>query len=347
MHESIFVSFLRGFFSRLGTILGIVLGIFFAFILIGLFSGKSITSPEIKYSYASYVEPNAKGEREVLSSTTPVILKINVHGVIGTDDMTRQKIRELLVESREKSLDNDRVKAILLNIDTPGGAVFDADGIYRLLKAYKEQYNVPIYGYVDGMCASGGMYVACAADKIYASESSIVGSIGVLIPTAMNFSKLMDKVGVESLVLSAGKGKDDLNPFRPWKPGEEVNYQELIDYFYDIFVNVVTTNRPKVDKEKLINEYGAHVFPANKALEIGFIDGADYSQNKVLEELAVAANLQDEEYQVVELKQDNFLLSLFKSESHPLLKGEVVHRLDLGSELDPKLMNQFLYLYRL
>ena len=175
----------------------------------------------------------------VSSSTTPVILKVNVQGVIGIDDLTRHKFQELLTESREKSLKNDRVKAILLCIDSPGGTVSDADGIYNALKAYKKQFGVPVYAYVDGLCASGGMYIACAADKIYASDASLVGSIGVLFPAMFNFVKLMEKVGVDSKTLIAGKGKDEMNPFRTWKPDEGANYQKIVDDFYEIFVDVV------------------------------------------------------------------------------------------------------------
>ena len=95
----------------------------------------------------------------------------------------------------------------------------DADGIYRAIKHYKEQYQVPVIAYVDGLCASGGMYIACAADKIYATDVSLVGSVGVLFPSFMNFSKLLDTVGVQSLTISSCKGKDDMNPLRPWKEG--------------------------------------------------------------------------------------------------------------------------------
>jgi protease-4 len=347
MQESIFRSFLRGFFTRFGSVTGIILAIFFSFIIIGIFSSKGDKEAEIKTNFSPYIQPNANDVRKELAATSPVVLKLNIQGVIGTEDITRQKIKELLVESREKTLANDRVKAVLLCLDTPGGTVIDADGIYRLIKDYKERHNVPVYAYVDGLCASGGMYVACAADKIYANDSSLIGSIGVIVPSAMNFTKLLDKFGVESLTISAGKGKDELNPFRPWGPDEGKNYQELVDDFYTNFVGIVTDNRPKVSKEKLINEYGAHVFTSPKAVEIGFIDGSGYDQNKVLEELAAAANLTDGKYQVIELKQESFLMSLFKSEKNiPLLTGEVHHRLDLGVELDPKLINQFLYLYR-
>ncbi|MFI5264393.1 MAG: S49 family peptidase, partial [Candidatus Kapaibacterium sp.] len=93
------------------------------------------------------------------------------------------------VESQEGDFKNNRVKGILLYMDTPGGYSTDSDTIYRLLMEYKKQYKVPIYAYVDGLCASGGMYIAITADKIMASDTSLIGSIGVIAPTFMNFTK--------------------------------------------------------------------------------------------------------------------------------------------------------------
>lgn len=347
MNESIFRSFTRSFFVRFGSLMGILLGIFFGFMLIGIFLEKTDGENGIEYAYTPQIEANAQNERELLDRTTPVILKVNLQGIIGSEILNRHTMRQLLVESREKSLKNDRVKGILLNIDSPGGTVTDAAGIYDLLKAYKEQYHVPVYAYVDGLCASGGMYIACAADKIFTSESSIIGSIGVMAPTVMNFSKAMDKIGIDSLTMTAGKGKDDLNPFRPWKPDESENYQLMIDDFYEIFVAVVTENRPNVNREKLITEYGAKIFPPLKAKEIGFVDETGYSWNYALDLLAKDIGLEEGKYQVVTLKNDNWLLSIFKGQKDlSLLKGEIKHQLDIQGQLDPKLMNQYLYLYR-
>lgn len=345
MHESIFRSFARAFFVRFGTLLGILLGIFFSFAIMSIFLSKK-DNDTLSYSYTPTIMANALGERKVQTEKSPVILKLNLQGTIGINDLDRHKTNELLIESREKTLKNDRVKGIILCIDTPGGTVTDADGIYRLLKNYKEKYKTPIYAYVDGLCASGGMYVACAADKIYASESSIVGSIGVMLTTAMNFSKTLEKVGVDSVTLTAGKGKDELNPFRPWKPNEAENYQVLVDDFYKIFVSIVADNRPAVNKEKLITEYGANIFTADKAKEIGLIDGAGYDYNRTLAELVTAAGIQDDEsYQVIELKEDNWINSLFSAQaSNPLLKGEMKHTLQIEGQLDPKLQNKILYL---
>jgi protease-4 len=254
-------------------------------------------------------------------------------------------VRQMLVESREDILKNDRVKALMLNIESPGGAAVDADSIYHAVKAYKERYKVPVYAYVDGLCASGGMYVACAADKIYASEISLIGSVGVIIQPFVNVAALMDKIGVISMTLYAGKGKDDMNPLRAWKAGEQDNLQNIVEDYYTQFVNIVAENRPQLDKTKLIKEYGANIYPAAKATEYGYIDGHGLSYSEALKKLVEAAGIKDDNYQVFQMESKNWVTQLLKSSS-PVLTGTIKHQIQLTPELDPALMNKFLYLYQ-
>ena len=274
-----------------------------------------------------------------------MILQINLNGIIGLDGLDQGSIREMLVESREGVLKDGLVKGVLLYILTPGGTVIDADGIYHAINAYKKEYKVPVYAYVDGMCASGGVYVACAADKILASESSIIGSVGVIAPAALNFSQLLEKVGVQSLILYAGKGKDDLNPLRPWKPGEETNYKDLIDHFYAQFVQIVTSNRHSMDKTKLVKDYGAKVFPANLAKELGYIDESGVSLREAISRLTKQMGIENEDYRVVQLSKQTWFNELFKS-NFDFFKGTMKHQLQLSPEYDAKLINQFQYMYR-
>ncbi len=167
MRESLWYASFRALLVTFFSIIGIALGLLFFFIIIG--SAFSTTEePERKYDVK--IAPNAENIRKVMSDTTPIILKLNINGLIGLENLTMDAVRQMLVESREGDLKSNRVKALILNIETPGGSAIDSDGIYRAIKSYKEQYKVPVYAYVDGLCASGGMYVACAADKIYASE---------------------------------------------------------------------------------------------------------------------------------------------------------------------------------
>lgn len=343
MRDSILYSSVRSFFVAACAVVGIGIGFTVLVVLAALISTSS-GQENITTSYKAEILPNVENVRKELSKEAPVLLQMNVHGVIGVDTLTTAGIRQQLVESREGIFANNRVKGILIHMNSPGGTMDDSDGIYRLLKVYKEQYKVPIYVYVDGMCASGGMYIACAADKIYASDVSLIGSVGVLTPSFVNLSQLMDKIGVQALTLTAGKGKDELNPLRPWKPGEQDSYQSIINYYYQSFLNIVTKNRPRLDKTKLVDDYGAHVFPAAIAQQYGYIDESNKSLSETQKAILQQLGIEGDYYQVIQLQSSNWVSELFKGQCS-LLQGKVTHEVRLPSELPPELMNKFLYLY--
>ncbi len=293
------------------------------------------------------IAEDASGQRELLSPSTPVIVKLDIRGVIGLEDLTTPVFEALLLDSREGLLGSQRVKGIFLHIDTPGGTVTDSDGIYRALLAYKAKYNVPIYGFIDGLCASGGMYIACACDKIFATSSSIVGSVGVLMGPNFNVADTMERYGVKSMTITEGKDKDMLNPFRPWVPGEDVSVRNCIRFSYEQFVHIVTTARPMLDKQKLVDEYGAQIYPAPQSAVLGYIDQGESSYVEALKDLVVQAGIGEEEpYQVICLKAPhNFFEQLIKGKG-TLLEGKMIHRVEMGP-ISEKLKGKLLYLYPL
>jgi protease-4 len=342
MQDSLIRSSLRAFLIAFFSFLGILLSIVAITLFVSFLSESDETIPS---NYSPEIKPNAEGIRKKLSNSSPVILELDINGVIGAIDLTQEKIEHLLMESRENTLADDRVKGILLRINSPGGTITDADGIYRALKDYKARHHVPIYAFTDGLCASGGMYVACAADKVYASDVTIAGSIGVITGSYVNVYQLMEKLGVKALTLSEGKGKDELNPMRPWAPDEDKNIKEIIQYYYASFVDIITSNRPQVSKEELVNTYGAKVFPAVAAAKIGYIDEAGATRNSTLKKLLTALSIEDDYYQVISLKSTNWLSQLVNSES-PALTGTVKHELTLEGQLPKELLGKPLYLYK-
>lgn len=345
MRDSILYSAIRALFVAFCVVIGLSLGFVFISILIGAISGSS-GSQQLTTVYTEEILPNANGKREVLSSSSPVILQVNIDGIIGTTLLDEKTIRQILVESREGSYKNDRVKGILVYINTPGGTVTDADGIYRAISDYKAKYKIPVYAFIDGLCASGGMYIALSTDKIFATDISLIGSVGVIAPSFMNVTKLLDKIGVETLTLSAGKDKDAMNPLRPWKAGEDENYKQIIDYYYSHFVDLVTRHRPEISKEILIQDYGARVYPAPDAKAKGFIDVSGAKLSDALKELLPVAGITDDNYQVITLSTKNWWSTLFSGNAEPpLFSGKIEHRLSFSPEVDIRLKNQFLYLY--
>lgn len=341
--ESIFVSAVRSFLTCFAAILGILIGVCIFIIGMVFVSGPTVLPEKCDL----LVAPDANGKRELLPDSAPVVLKLDIHGVIGQGDLSQEKVENLLLDSREGMLHNGRVKAILLHIDSPGGVASDADGIYRALLSYKKKYNIPIYAYVDGLCASGGMYIACAADKIYANPSSVIGSVGVILGPNFNISGLMDRYGVQALTITEGKDKDMLSPFRPWVPGEDASIRAITADLYDTFVSIVTESRPRLDRTKLINDYGAQVYIAKTAQEYGYIDVADSSYAQALIDLTQAAGFKDPHfYQVFQLQVPHPFLSQLASDKLSLLQGKITHVFQISSYMNSELSGQFLYLYQ-
>ncbi|HSX12425.1 MAG TPA: S49 family peptidase, partial [Rhabdochlamydiaceae bacterium] len=260
--------------------------------------------------------------------------------------LTEQKINNLLLTSREGILKGDRVKAVLLYMNTPGGTANDADVIYRALMDYKARYHVPIYTYVEGLCASGGMYIASASDRILASPESIIGSVGVLLGPTFNVSEAMDKIGVKALTLTAGKDKDALNPFRPWVAGEEDSIKKITLSLYNRFVDIVVAARPALDRTLLVQDYGAQVFVAEEAQALGFIDDGNSSYNAALKELAAAANFKEgEKYQVLHIESPHGIITELAQGKASFLSGKIKHVFPLGPNITSEMSGKFLYLY--
>lgn len=338
--ESIIISTIRSFFRSFAAFIG-----FFTALMLLLFVLISLSSPYTQPEKSTFlISPDAKGKRQLLGPTAPVIVKLDISGVIGVKNLTTEKISSLLLDTQEGILQNDRVKALFLYIDSPGGTVTDSAGIYRALMDFKAKHNLPIYAYIDGMCASGGMYIACAADKVFASTSSVIGSVGVRFGPAFNFSTLMQNYGVEALTITQGKDKDMLNPFRPWKIDEDSSLRALTSAMYEQFVDLVSSARPSLDKQKLVSDYGAQIYIAEEAKEHGYIDIANSSYNAALEELAQEAKL--ESYQVITIQTTHNFLSELAQARFSLMEKLGNIFFPKSNSVYPELEGKFLYLYQ-
>ena len=342
-NESIFVSALRGFFKSFAVVIGI--GVALLLLILGISAlSNSIETPD---KSTLKLSSDANWNRKLLPDSSPVILRIDLTGVIGTGNNKIDKFREMLLTSREGALSGNRVKGIFLYINSPGGLATEISSIYQILKQYKEKFHVPIYAFVDGISASGGMYISCAADKIYATEQSIIGSVGVRLGPNFNVSDAMDKWGVKTLTLTEGKNKDALNPFRPWKEGEDAAFKAIMQSSYAQFLDVVISNRKNMDKEKLINDYGAKIFSAMQAQEYGYIDDGKASYDETLALLAKAAGIkEDAKYQVVAISPRQSVLKDLSENRMELLKGKIHHTFPIAPNLDSELSGQILYLFQ-
>ena len=199
------------------------------------------------------------------------IAVVKIEGVI----LDSKDIIEELREHRE----NKSVKAIMLRIDSPGGAVAPSQEIYTEVLNIRDEGKKKIVTSMGSVAASGGYYIASASDRIVANPGSVTGSIGVILELA-NVSGLMKKVGVESVVIKSGKFKDVGSLFRTMTAEERELLQGVIDDTYDQFVDAVAAGRG-INKEDLLPIADGRVFTGRQAKKLGLVDDLGSMQDAI------------------------------------------------------------------
>lgn len=214
------------------------------------------------------------------------ILVVPIAGLI--DDHPHQGLlssRPSLVEEVSSTLAKARrdktIKALLLRIDSPGGSVTATDILYRELLRYRKETGVPIVAQVGGLAASGGYYVALAADRLIAHPTSVVGSIGVILYT-LRVDGLLNKIGVSVEPVKTGAKKDMGSPFRAMNEAERAQLQGVIDDLFGEFVGAVAERRKGLTAERVRRELGdGSIWTARQALALGLIDAIGYTPEAV------------------------------------------------------------------
>jgi protease IV len=190
----------------------------------------------------------------------------------GTIETGTSGAADAVIPALNRAYLDDNAVGVVLHINSPGGSPVQAgminDEITRLRKAYPRK---PLYVVVDEICASGGYYIAAAADKIFVNKASIVGSIGVLMD-GFGFTGLMDKVGVERRLLTAGENKGFLDPFSPQSAKQKGYAQEMLNEIHQQFIDVVRQGRGKRLKETP-ETFSGLFWSGAKAVELGLADG--------------------------------------------------------------------------
>ncbi|WP_165793750.1 S49 family peptidase [Hyphococcus luteus] len=197
------------------------------------------------------------------------------------------KVKEQLL----KAAKDDDVKAVMLFVSTPGGTIVGSEAIHDGVLAVKEA-GKPIVAHVDMMSASGGVWSTAAADKIFADHGSLVGSVGVIFGNFMYYKDpvaidgglfrggVTTRGGVKSTVIAASEGKDLGNPFRPMTEREKTLLEASAKEFYEKFLDHVTQYRP-LDRDALVDDYGAMIFANDAAEARGYIDGSRTYQESI------------------------------------------------------------------
>ncbi len=177
-----------------------------------------------------------------------------------------------VVEQLDAAANDGRVKAVVLRINSPGGTVTASDILYEEIKAFREKTGKPVVAFFQDVAASGGYYLACAADEIIAQRTSVTGSIGVIMQM-VDLTGTLAKLGIKAEAITSGAFKDAGSPLRPMKAEERAVFQAMIDGFHQQFVAVVDEGRPGLDREGVVKLADGRVYIAEQALEAGLIDG--------------------------------------------------------------------------
>ena len=203
----------------------------------------------------------------------PVVAVVKLHGVITPtpSPLSRGTINVNTVESAlSRAFDHDRLAAVALAVNSPGGAPTQSALVAERIRELADRKKVPVLAFCEDVAASGGYWLACAADEIYAHRSSLVGSIGV-VTSGFGLSGLLERVGVERRVHTVGENKVRLDPFRPEKDEDVAWLASLQTQLHDQFVDWVRSRRG--DRLAGDDLFSGEVWTGAKAVDLGLVDG--------------------------------------------------------------------------
>jgi protease-4 len=236
----------------------------------------------------SFVSSNADDE-VTMKVDKNSILHMELSGVI----MNGKKF----IKNLKKYKKDPKIKAIVININSPGGAVGPSQEVYTEIKRAREETKKPIICVSTGIIASGAYYSAVACDKIVVAPGALVGSIGVVMEFA-NLSKLYDWAKVSRFTITSGKFKDSGNEFRDMRPDERALFQDMITEVYEQFRTTVKDSRKL--KDEVLDQYAdGRVFTGTKAVKLGFADLEGTFEDAV--QLAAKEAKLGDDYEVIEL----------------------------------------------
>ena len=173
-----------------------------------------------------------------------------------------------IIDEIKKYSEDSSIKAVVLRVNSPGGAVAPAQEIYKEIIKLKKLKKVVVS--LGALAASGGYYVACPADKIVANPGTLTGSIGVIMEIP-NFEGLLKKIGVETQVIKSGKHKDIASPFKSMSPEERKILQSVLDDVHEQFISAVSDSKG-IDFEEIKKLADGRIFTGKKAKELGLVD---------------------------------------------------------------------------
>lgn len=226
---------------------------------------KCLTFAYLAVALGMFIYPRFEAE---MTTDKDHVAVINVLGMIAEGEAANANV---IIEGLRDAEKDKNTKGIILNINSPGGSAVQSAYVYEEIRRQKAKHpDIPIFSVVGDMCASGGYYIASASDKIYVSQASLIGSIGVIM-NGFGFSDVLHKLGVERRLLTAGEHKAMLDPFSPINLQEEKHMQSLLDQVHQQFIAAVKQGRG--DRLKETPEmFSGLVWTGEEGVKLGLAD---------------------------------------------------------------------------
>ncbi len=228
-------------------------------------------------------------EKTIAGAGADKVLVIDVSGMITGDEdknmlgaQAAPNIAARIKEELNLAIEDRHVKAVVLRINTPGGAVTTCDIISHEISQFKKKKNIPVIAELMDVAASGGYYIAVSADRIIAHPTTVTGSIGV-VAYNVNASGLMEKIGLTDQTIKSGDKKDMGSPLRPMTEEDKLILKTVIDGLYDRFLDVILEGRKGAGftKPELKKIADGRIFSAAQALDLKLIDSIGYLEDAV------------------------------------------------------------------
>lgn len=253
------------------------------------------TKESVTINFDSNVEYNTNSSQKLSSKGNIAALYIE-----GTIQQANVDYDQQWLLSTISAIKNDKKNVgIAIFINSPGGAVYQTDDVYLALEDYKTTGR-PIYVYQGPMAASGGYYISCAGNKIYANRNTLTGSIGVIAGQSMDLTGLLNKLGIKSETIYAGKNKNMGNYNAPFTPEQKAIMQSIADECYEQFVKIVAKSR-NMTYEEAAKLSDGRIYTAQQALDNGLIDAIG-SWDLMLDDMA-DAEFEGTNYKIVTYKK--------------------------------------------
>ena len=304
---------MRVFIETFSKILAFLSAILFFFLIVSLIS-NFISNRNI--SHFSYYKGNKQSEQKIaiLNINGPIISEPqNISNLQIFNSL--ESIYPSLIRSYLKELSEKNIVGLIISLNSPGGSVSATQKIYKIIKEFKKNLNIPIYFHSSNILASGAYWISLSGDKIYADYGAIIGSIGVKgpdwiyynSPTSLSPGLLGGYVespnGIKLYSNTAGISKDIFNPFREPSDKEIIQLQQMVDDIYEDFINLVSSSR-KIEAKMIKTEIGSMIFNTTQAKNYHLIDN-QMNIEDVMKILSKKLNLSDEQL-IINKKNKNY-----------------------------------------